>query len=408
MSNDFLLGNATVPVLQKELLREVNLEQKTNDSKLYCRLQCKQVAITHMSGHKGSLVKPCCSFINANDVKWDNVKLQNIDSFNEVLHKQEWKDLRNKVEPDNCKQCIEGEEASDHSLRTFWNEQIDNDDVELEIMHISVDSLCNMSCLSCSPVQSSSWNKKKNLDELTKNGFSFKPNNELTSYVDNFKRVAQNTDYSKLKILKLGGGEPFYSENVYWFINHLSSKVDISNIELWLNTNASILPKENLWNLIKKFKRVHIDMSIDAVGKYHEYVRYGSKWEDILSFIDFVKNNKEDHMELRVHSVYSVLNFNVYNDVLEFCQKNEIPFTCTILQYPRYMSILNVPRKFRRKFKITKYAMMSKINKPLKSDIEYETKGYLKKYLSIMEKENNNKLEDYNPELKEIIEKFNL
>ena len=374
----------------------------------YCKLQCKQVAITHMSGLNGGVVKPCCSFRNGKDVNWNNNKIQTINSFNEALNTDEWKKLRELQAPDNCNHCVESEKQNSHSLRLFWNEIIEDTDIQLEILHISVDSLCNMSCLSCSPVQSSSWNKKTNLKELSENNFSFKKNNELTSYVDNFKRVAANTDYSKLKILKMGGGEPFYSDNVFWFLNLLDSKIDISNVELWLNTNASIIPKDNIWQLIKKFKAVHIDMSIDAIGEYHEYVRYGSKWSDILSFVKFIKENKTDNMYLRTHSVYSILNFNVFEEVLDFCEKQEITFTCTVLQYPKYMSILNLPKNFRAMYQIKKYDLMSKINNALKCDIEYETNGYLKKYLSLMEKENNNNLKDYNSELVKIIDKFNL
>lgn len=377
-------------------------------SQNYCKVQSKQVAITHMSGLKGSMVKPCCSFNNGKDINWDNIKLQNINSFNEALDTNEWRNLREKVAPDNCSYCIQGEKQNSHSLRRFWNDAIEDDEVRLEIMHISVDSLCNMSCLSCSPVQSSSWNKKKNIKELADNGLNFKYNNELTSYVENFKRVAQNTDYNNLKILKIGGGEPFYSENVYWFLDLLDSKIDLSNVDLWINTNASIIPKDNIWKLIKKFKTIHIDMSIDAVGEYHEYVRYGSKWSDILSFIEFVKNNKEDNIFLRVHSVYSILNFNSYTKVLDFFHENELEFTCTVLQYPRYLSVLNVPRQHRLFHLIKKYDQMSKINNALKSDIEYLTSGTLKKYLELMEKENNNRLEDYNPELKRIIQEYNL
>lgn len=379
----------------------------------YCKLQSKMVAITHMSGLTGSMVKPCCSFNNGKDVNWDDNKLQNINSFNEALNTNQWKDLRDRTAPDNCKFCIQGEKESNnkYSLRLSYNDIIDDDEVQLEILHISVDSLCNMSCLSCSPTQSSSWNKKTNIKKLSENGFNFEHNNELISYVENFKRVAKNTDYSKLKILKIGGGEPFYSDNVYWFIKHLESKVDLSNIDLWINTNASIIPKDDMWQIIQKFKTIHMDMSIDAIGEYHEYVRYGSKWSDILSFIDFIKNNKKDNMFLRVHSVYSILNFNMYINYINFFIENDIIITGgQILQYPKYLSVLNIPRQLRLfyLFDIKKYNNMEKINTILKCDIHYETNGTLKKYLEIMEKENNNKLEDYNPELKKIIEEYNL
>jgi organic radical activating enzyme len=379
-----------------------------------------------MSGFNGGVVKPCCSFKNGKDINWNNNKIQTINSFNEVLNTNEWKKLRESKALDNCDHCVESEKVHPRSLRAYWNDAIDDNEIQLEMMHISVDSLCNMSCLSCSPVQSSSWNKKKNIKELAENGFNFKHNNELTSYVENFKRVAENTDYSKLKILKIGGGEPFYSDNVYWFIKHLESKVNLNNIDLWINTNASIIPKDNMWQLIKKFKTINIDMSVDAVSDYHEYVRYGSTWSDILSFIEFVKNNKNNNTYLRAHSVYSILNFNVYNKILNFFAENNIEFTYTILQYPKHLSILNLPKAFRKFYKIEKRGkcpydftnristdkikiiFLSKINETLDCDIKYETNGILKKYLEIMEKENNNKLEDYNPELKKIIEEYNL
>jgi hypothetical protein len=57
---------------------------------------------------------------------------------------------------------------------------------------------------------------------------------------------------------------------------------------------------------------------------------------------------------------------------------------------------------------LTHTNQLFKINETLDCDIKYETNGILKKYLEIMEKENNNKLEDYNPELKKIIEEYNL
>jgi sulfatase maturation enzyme AslB (radical SAM superfamily) len=224
----------------------------------------------------------------------------------------------------------------------------------------------------------------------------------------------------------MGGGEPFYSDNVFWFLNLLDSKIDISNVELWLNTNASIIPKDNIWQLIKKFKVVNIEMSIDAVDEYHEYVRYGSKWSDILSFIKFIKDNKTDNMYLKAHSVYSILNFNVYNKILNFFAENNIEFTYTILQYPKHLSVLNLPKVFRKFYKLEKIdespyyftnqdiirriktVFLTKINETIDCDIEYETNGYLKKYLSLMEKENNNSLQDYNPELVKIIDEFNL
>lgn len=417
---DILYENTNNPLLENNqtiILRKTKLGLLTVDP-IFCKLQHKQIAITHIDGSTGGMTKPCCSFknyyhnngidINLHAVKWDFMTIYNFNSFNEIMESNPWNRLIKNGPIRNCDFCISKELTTKKSLRTYWNNKITDDVKQLEMMHISVDSICNMSCLTCSPAQSSTWNKKSNLRQLFKFSQSFRPNNRVTEYVKNFKRISLNTDFSKLKILKISGGEPFYSENFTWFINLLNEKTDLSNIEIWINTNASNIPKPEVWEILKKFKSVKLDMSIDAIGDYHEYVRYGSKWKDILNFINFVNENKNDKIFLGVSSTISLLNFNVFNEIKSYCKENNLDFTHSILQGPEWLSIYTIPVEYRKEYIEKVKLSSSKLHYAMNSDRHFNTNGKVKEYLKLMEKENNNKLEDYNPELKQIIEQFNI
>jgi len=375
----------------------------------FCALQSKQVAINHTSGARGGMVKPCCSFTDSFELPWQHMNIKNFNNFNEMLLTPDWDKLRKSGKIMNCNRCISDEVNTNHSLRSYWNNELMDDKVQLELLHLSVDSLCNMSCLSCSPAQSSTWNKKTNLDILHKEiSDSFKSNTALTDYVKEFKRVAENTDYSHLTTLKISGGEPFYSENFYWFIDHIASKIDIGQVDIWINTNASVIPKSHTWKLLGKFKSLQLDMSLDAVGEYHNYIRYGSTWNDILNFINFVNDNKHDNTTLGVHSVYSVLNYNVFEDIIKFCEHNKLTHMHSLLNWPDYLSIFNLPAEYRQKYQIEDIRMY-KTNIALRNPSMVKTPtGKLGRYIELMEKENNNSLELVNAELARCIKLYNL
>jgi len=377
---------------------------------VYCKAMNKAVAVTDIVGHSSAfMAKPCCQFFNHIDgLDCSALDIRNFNNLNDILTSDIQKELREKSPNVNCESCMHEEiHFGKESLRQHYKNQFKDEKIALEEIHFTIDNLCNMSCLSCNATKSSSWNKKTNLKDLLTISQEFVglDGNIVSEYVKTLKKLIENTDYTELKKLKIAGGEPFYSENFYWIINKINEKCDISQVELQINTNGSIIPKDNIWKIIENFKKVYLDISVDAVGQYHEYIRYGRKWQDILNFIDFVQNNRHKNIILSLHSVYSILNFNVFKDIIEFSRVKGILHTWQVLFGPKFLSIQTLPSSIRNDYKI--HGNIS-INKILDNKSVLKTGGKLGQYLALMEKENNNRLEDYNPELKQIIMDFNL
>ena len=100
-----------------------------------------------------------------------------------------------------------------------------------------------------------------------------------------------NTDFSKLKNVRIIGGEPFYSKNLKWFLKLLNEKINLKNVTFSCNTNCSVIPDEEILQLLSLFKQIKIDVSIDGVDGLSESIRFGVKW-------NIIKKNPENVREI--------------------------------------------------------------------------------------------------------------
>ena len=53
-----------------------------------------------------------------------------------------------------------------------------------------------------------------------------------------------------------------------------------------LSTNGTIFNASFMNKMIKNFKRVSINLSIDGVGKHFDYIRHGVSWSTVKSNLD--------------------------------------------------------------------------------------------------------------------------
>ena len=105
---------------------------------------------------------------------------------------------------------------------------------------------------------------------------------------------------------------------------------------------AIFLLKDDIIELLEKFKKVHFILSIDAVGPLNEIVRSGSKWPDILKFI---KQIKKLGFELEVNSVLHLNNWHGIVDLEKFVNSVTPVWTVNVLTYPKRLDITNYPDK---------------------------------------------------------------
>lgn len=235
---------------------------------------CKAI-LQGVSLKPNKILTPCCQFKPSSD--WASQlsileisSLEDYKSHKLVLQLNE--DLNNGIEDPQCRTCWAAEKEGSHSWRQTNNEQIKHDSYAVDI---SLGSACNLKCIMCVPSASSQIEAEyKKAYKETKNPF-FMFDGSKNKTDEEFKKWILDLT-NRATSLTIFGGEPFYNKA----LPEMLAIANANNVEeVDLITNGTTIG----WDLIKPLKHALISFSIDAVDAASEYVRYGSKWEEVRS-----------------------------------------------------------------------------------------------------------------------------
>lgn len=271
----------------------------------------------HTNVRSDNKIFPCCRFKSP---------VANFDgNLIEILDSEIYKELRDKSSRGEfikgCEKCYYEESKGKISLRQRLNEEYDTDTVQLEFLEIGFDNICNLTCDGCWSEFSSAWSKK--LNPLS---------NKIVHYrsIDEIYQVP-----STIKKILFLGGEPLMTNRHEKFLNLVA---DPSTVEVTYNTNGTFLLDKNLISLLNKFKSVKFILSIDGYADLNDQVRSGSKWSDILNFINQIK---QSNFILEVNSVLHLNNWFGIKDLEKFIKELNVEWTVNVLTYPLHLDIIN-------------------------------------------------------------------
>lgn len=242
----------------------------------------------------------------------------------DILDSTEYENLRNNslqgIHNSNCQKCYYEESLGKKSLRQQFNEEYDCEQVELKFLEVGLDNICNLTCDGCWDEFSSSWAKKNNSKIIVRTS---------KEIVDLPKSVN--------KVLFLGG-EPLMTTR------HLRilKIADRTNLEVTYNTNGTFLLEDETIKLLNECKQVKFIVSIDGYKELNEKVRSGSKWEDILNFIEQIKRL---NYQLTIHTVVHKNNWHGLLELEQFIKDNLLAWTSNVLTYPKNLDINQVENK---------------------------------------------------------------
>jgi len=243
--------------------------------------------------------------------------------------------LANGTWPSACNRCMQEEALGLPSRRTTKT------DLGPGITHLDIrlGNSCNLKCISCNP-QSSSSIAYENL-EMLKHGII--PVHSVTAPAVNWfdEQYLSYITQLPLKEVYFTGGEPM-------MVKHLPKILEVldPSVTLRFNTNATIY-NEQLTKLLKKFNRVIMGLSIDAVGKRIEYIRYGSVWTQVE------ENSKKyaEFCDVFVTPCISILNGAYYYELEEWCADEKFKLIDNLLMDPAWLHVKNAPDNLKEKFK---------------------------------------------------------
>ena len=270
------------------------------------------------------MVQPCNQNIGyyLQDEDKKNYNVLNND-LKEIWHskhrKQLLEDHANDIRNPACQQCWDCEDANIESTRQHFNKELDGVEVlgeQPRIMIVKPGNLCNNACRSCNAHTSSLWYKTDYA--LDNQGKTFKEYIEFftrhkTAYTDNAlleKRWAEWED--NIIFWDMYGGEPLIIPLFYKTLDQAMASVTAKKKMFNLHTNGMVY-KDFLVDKLSKFKSANIGFSIDAIGEKNEYIRNGSKWDDILSNLKRYMDDCEQYENVSIGVRATITPWNIYH-----------------------------------------------------------------------------------------------
>lgn len=326
------------------------------DSEAFC-----MIPWIHMHGFPDGRAYPCCLADMEHPIGHLHKNTME-EIWNDTPYKELRRNMLSEKKSKECVKCYEQESAGFVSMRNSANKNfgqhiglVDDtkedgtyNDFKIRYYDIRFSNLCNFSCRSCGSLFSSSWYN----EEAKMYG---KPNHPQFMYAgkdenDMWEQMQQHVPY--LEQIYFAGGEPLIMEEHYKVLDELV-RLEKFDVRLIYNTNFSKLRlrDKNVLDYWKLFKNVSVGASLDDSHERGEYIRKGTKWDEIV-------RNREQMLEVTpnvdfyVSSTVSLMN--VWHQP-EFHQEwvnkgyiNAQDWNVNILQSPDRMRIDVLPKVYKQ------------------------------------------------------------
>ena len=307
---------------------------------------------------------PCC-----NTDMYESIGNTRQSTLKEIWHGKPLQDIRNKMlsgeTVEGCKRCYEQEKNGFFSMRLGANKHFGHhisltDDpipsMKMVYWDIRFSNLCNLKCRSCGHIFSSNWydDQVKILEIEQGSAENWKIKNSRINFAgrtenDIWEQLEPQID--NLEQVYFAGGEPLIMEEHYHLLHELIKR-GRTDVRLIYNTNFSQLTykKTNVLELWKEFKSVSVGASLDAMGARGEYIRKGTKW-------DQVERNREEMLhvcpkvDFYISPTLSIMNAlhlpDFHRDWVNKGFLNPHDLNVNILQDPEYFRIDLLPHQYK-------------------------------------------------------------
>jgi hypothetical protein len=319
----------------------------------------------HLATHPDGGVTLCCisdhkngesRSRNLNPVRFLNLNNEPVEKImNSDYFKQVRLDMLDGKIPHACQRCFQEESAGIRSKRLEENEkfkftedmaraitQLDGTiPINFQFLELRLGNLCNLRCRTCNPNSSTQWTQpyqklQNNLKFITY--YDKKIDCSWTEKEEFWDDLLAHSE--DLKLIYVNGGEPTLVEKHWKYLERLIDKKLNDKITLWYNINMTHLP-DKLIELWKRFKRVQISCSIDDLGNRNDYIRFGSKWNEVISNLD--KLQSLDWCEVSICQTVSWLNVYYINEFNKFMRARGLHVHLNFVHDPDFLSLRALP-----------------------------------------------------------------
>lgn len=289
---------------------------------------------------------PCCQYPYAGSMtKESNMSFRDFETWKAT----ELRDLRQRldsgIKDSRCGQCWREEAAGRKSLRLQMNEVYFQQPVEQDLptryAEIRLGNFCNLKCIMCTAHSSSAIEAEylANQDRYRQFGIGWATDKILdqpwreADFMQFMDGVVGQAD----RIL-FTGGEPLINPALMTIMQRIP---DPERVTLMFVTNLTRIPT-GFADLLPRFKKVFLAISLDGVGHFNDYVRSGSRFEDI-------QTNFNSLSQLRDHVVFTAChtfqNTSAYTlpGLAKWCHDHDVNLQFSPNYYTDYFAFATVP-----------------------------------------------------------------
>lgn len=262
----------------------------------------------HKAIQTDGTVKPCCS--------WNGPAQPESDDWLSGSLPSELRGMFAAGAPaGGCRNCVVKESSGNSSWRNLsfsMAEDVGLSDLAihpLRSMEVNLSNVCNLRCRTCNGDSSSKWVA----DEIA---MGLRPAG--TTAIRRSGWVLSDSDALTIRLIEFLGGEPLLHQDE--IVRNLSKIADLSSLRLTMTTNGTIKPNSDLTEILVRCQRVHINVSVDGLGRLNDYIRSDSTWDDVVSTLRWLDGMAvaHDHFNYGICSVYSILNCNRLPELWEW------------------------------------------------------------------------------------------
>ena len=280
----------------------------------------------------------CCQTPLRDENSFGNVKHQHlIEVVNSDRAKKMRKDmLEGKPLPQSCERCVAKQSHNMNTMRTGLNSKwfdstydliakTEEDgtipELQLKYWDFRFSNYCNLACTTCSPLFSTQWSDDFQKLHPGSDKYSETRLIDLKEANKFWDDIEYNLD--AMSEIHFAGGEPLIMPE-HWRILDLLVEKEKFNVDLRYSTNGTTLgtKKQNVLEYWKKFKYVHLSLSIDGAGDAFEHIRYKGKWPSTLE--NLKKIRASGAVDYWFHPTVSVLNIFRITELHEELHKNDL------------------------------------------------------------------------------------
>jgi sulfatase maturation enzyme AslB (radical SAM superfamily) len=228
-------------------------------------------------------------------------------------------DIKSKPDtwPKECIRCQQTEQINNTSIRLnaieFGKKQTRSDYL---IVGGVLDNICNSACQSCNQSLSTK------IGSLISNDYPI-IDNSIAFWQLPLDRVVH---------LDINGGEPSASKNYRNILKNIPPSVTSVRI----NTNCSMVIPE-IQQLLDRDVHLTVTVSLDGIGRVHDYVRWPIKWENFERNLDIYRNM--GIQELNTWTTVSSLNIGDLKNIFMYTKTQGLDHSWALLEQPSVLSV---------------------------------------------------------------------